>query len=199
MRGLGVKGVVNPLVAVVLISVILVLGWSLLSMTVNYLSIVRSEQELHTFINVISSDTYFYIEALSSSGSTYTAYAGLLRASGTSTIYYLCILNQTDNEPVENVDVEILYGESYQDASSMTVESDNVYIVSQIARHTPLSAEVEVPDVTLYMINYTGPEPLSIKIEVEGAGQPPRLVLVLLIPYSQKYYEVNRLYVRWGE
>jgi len=199
MRRLGVKGVVNPLVTVVLISIILVLGWGLLGMTVNYLSIVRSEQQLYTFINMISSDTYFYIEALSSSESTYTAYVGLLRASNTPITYYLCILNQTNSKPIENVNVEVSYGETYQDAESMIVGSDNVYILSQIARYTPLSANVGVRDVVLYTVNYTGLDsPLSVKIEVEDGDQQPRLVLVLLIPYGQKYYEVKRLYVEWG-
>jgi len=198
MRRLGVKSATNPLIAIVLISVILMLGWSLLSMAVNYLSIVRSEQQLYTFTGMISSDTHFYIEALSSSEFTYTAYVGLLRASNTPTTYYLCILNQTNSKPVENVDVEVSYGEDYQDVESVLVESDNVYILSQIARYTPLSADAEVHDVVLYKVNYTGLDlPLSIKIEVRG-GQQPKLVLVLLVPYGQKYYEVGRLYVEWG-
>jgi len=191
----GVKGVANPLVTVVLISIILVLGWSLLGMAVNYLSIVRSEQQLYAFVNRISSDTYFYIEALSSKPK-YTAYVGLLRASNTPTTYYLCILDQASSKPIENVDVEVSYGEDYRDAGSVTVKSDNIYILSQIARYTPLSAEVGVCDVTLYKANYTGPDlPLSIKVEV--AGRWSKLVLVLLVPYGQKYYEVKRLYVGW--
>ena len=194
----SVKGVINPLVTVVLISIILVLGWGLLGMTINYLSIVRSEQQLYIFIERISSDTHFYIEALSSSESTYTAYVGLLRASGTPTTYYLCILNQTDSEPIENIDVEIFYDRDYRDASSVTVESNNIYVLSQIARYTPLSAEAEAPNATLYMVNFTGLEPLSIKVEVEDIDQQPKLVLVLLVTYSQKYYEVKRLYVGWG-
>jgi len=196
----SVRGVVNPLVTVVLISIILVLGWGLLGMTVNYLSIVRSEQQLYTFIERISSDTYFYIEVLSSSESTYIAYVGLLRASGTPTTYYLCILNQTDSRPIEdeNIDVKIFYDGGYRDASSVIVESNNIYILSQMARYTPLSAGVEVSTVTLYMVNFTGLEPLSIKVEVKDVDQQPKLVLVLLIPYGQKYYEVKRLYIEWG-
>lgn len=202
MAGLSTsaKGVVNPLVAVVLISIILVLGWGLLGMTISYLSIVRSEQQLYIFVSRISSDTYLYIEALSSRESTYTAYVGLLRASGIPTTYYLCILNQTDSRPIEdeNIDVEISYDEGYRDASCVTVESDNIYILSQIARYTPLSAEVGVSNVTLYMVNFTGLEPLSIKVEVEDVDQQPKLMLVLLVPYGQKYYEVKRLYIEWG-
>lgn len=202
MAGLSTsaKGVVNPLVAVVLISIILVLGWGLLGMTISYLSIVRSEQQLYIFVSRISSDTYLYIEALSSSESTYTAYVGLLRASGIPTTYYLCILNQTDSRPIEdeNIDVEISYDEGYRDASCVTVESDNIYILSQIARYTPLSAEVGVSNVTLYMVNFTSLEPLSIKVEVEDVDQQPKLMLVLLVPYGQKYYEVKRLYIEWG-
>jgi len=196
----SVKGVINPLVTVVLISIILVLGWGLLGMTVNYLSIVRSEQQLYIFVSRISSDTYLYIEALSSRESTYTAYVGLLRASGIPTTYYLCILNQTDSRPIEdeNIDVEISYDEDYRDASCVTVESDNIYILSQIARYTPLSAEVGVSNVTLYMVNFTSLEPLSIKVEVEDVDQQPKLMLVLLVPYGQKYYEVKRLYIEWG-
>ena len=183
-----------------LISIILVLGWGLLGMTISYLSIVRSEQQLYIFVSRISSDTYLYIEALSSRESTYTAYVGLLRASGIPTTYYLCILNQTDSRPIEdeNIDVEISYDEGYRDASCVTVESDNIYILSQIARYTPLSAEVGVSNVTLYMVNFTSLEPLSIKVEVEDVDQQPKLMLVLLVPYGQKYYEVKRLYIEWG-
>jgi len=201
MTGLStsLRGVVNPLVAVVLISIILMLGWGLLGMTVNYLSIVRSEQQLYAFVNRISTDTYFYIEALFSKPK-HTAYVGLLRASNIPTTYYLCILNQTNGKPVENVDVGISYDRGYRDAGSVTVESDNIYILSQMARYMPLSAEVKVSDVTLYTINYTGLDlPLSIRIEVEDVDQQPKLVLVLLVPYGQKYYEVKRLYIVWRE
>jgi len=200
VKGLSVKAVVNPLIVVVLISVVLILGWGLLSMTVNYLSVVRLEQQLHSFVNEISSDTHFYIEALSSSESVYTVYVGLLRVSGIPTVYYLCVLNQSNNMPVENVAVEILYDEGYRDANSMMVESDNMYVLSQIARYMPLSAETGVRNVTLYIINFTGQEPLSIKINVrvEAVDQQPKLTLILLVPYGQKYYEVKRLYVDWG-
>lgn len=195
----SVKGVVNPLVTVILISIILVLGWGLLSMTVNYLSAIRFEQQLYTFINRISADTRFYIEALSSNESTYTVYVGLLRASNTPIIYYLCILNQADNRPIgsESIDVDIFYNGSYQDARSIVLESNNIYILSRIARYAPLSAEVDVVNTTLYMVNFTGSEPLSIRINI-NAEQQPKLILLLLVPYNQKYYEVKRLYVEWG-
>ena len=201
MTGLSrnVKGVVNPLVTVVLISIILVLGWGLLGMTVNYLSAIWFEQQLYIFINRISADTYFYIESLFSNESTYTAYVGLLRASNTPTIYYLCILNQTDNRPIgsESIDVDIFYDGGYRDARNTTLQSDNIYILSRIARYVLLSSEIGVSNVTLYMVNFTGLEPLSIKVSI-GAEQQPKLVMLLLVPYNQKYYEVKRLYVEWG-
>lgn len=197
MEKVFVRSVVNPLVIVVLISTVLILGWGLLSMTVNYLSAVRLEQQLYSFISEISSDTHFYIEALSSSESMYTVYVGLLRVSGTPTVYYLFILNQSDNMPVENVGVEILYDEEYRDANSTMVEADNVYVLSQIARYIPLSAETGIRNVTLYIVNFTGKEPLSIKIDVrvEAVNQQPKLALILLVSYGQKYYEVKRLYI----
>jgi len=197
----SVKGVVNPLIAMVLISIILVLGWGLLSITIDYLSIVRSEQQLYTFISRVSSDTYFYIEALFSNESTYTVYVGLLRASNTPTTYYLCVIDQLSGKPIENVDVETLDDNGgYQDADSVDVESNNIYVLSEIAKYLPLSAKIGVYKVvSLYTIKYIGLKPISVKVSVEAedSDSKPRLLLVLLVAYEQKYYEVKRLYVEW--
>jgi len=183
---------------VIIVSVVVILGLSLLNMVINYISMVNAERNLYNYLQQVALDTYVYLEAAYNKTNSYTMYVGLLRITGTPTTYWLLVLNHTQ---IEQVSVEVYNATTrqYEATTSTTTATDKVYLLSNITgQYIPLAALKGEATVELYKIPYTlAGEPLSINVTVEALS-PPKLTLVFLIEVAENYYEVQRLYIDLG-
>lgn len=187
-------GQANLFVVVMLVGLVLVLGVSLAGYFSTYVASVSSESSLKNAIQYEIANTVVYKEFDSGTA----VWLGLIRIDGSSTTYYMLVINTSScvwqRISEENIVSNLLSNGLEGVRAGRSVDLNSVYILDPDGNHIPIKTY------------YRGSSPITIyEIFVEAGGKPKLIgpiphgggcvEVVFLTLANNNYYEVGKVYV----